>query len=347
MRAQFLYYKTFTRIVISTVTIFRNSLNILFFFLIFGPNAFAQTERNEVFRFLEMPSSAWASALGGNQVAIFEGNSSLMHINPAYLDESSAKTVSATFVNYLADARYGFANYAVHQPSIGTIGIGVRYAGYGVLTEYDINGTDLGDLNAGDLAINGTISTQLSAKLRAGAGIDYIHSSYGEYVSSAFTGTAGLYYMDQESRFSAGLAIRNLGDQLSYFNDTRENLPFDVSIGFSKKPEKFPFQLAVTIRQLNNWDLRVPGETSAPSFGDQLFRHIIFGGEAALGRNFNLRFGYNRWQLDQTKIKENFDFAGASIGVGINLKKVEVDLSRSSMSDIGGILQLSVRTKTH
>ncbi|MGB0345853.1 MAG: type IX secretion system protein PorQ [Balneolaceae bacterium] len=347
MHAQFLYYKTFTRIVIIALTIFRNNLGIVLLFLILGSDVFAQTERNEVYRFLEIPSSAWASALGGNQVAIFAGNSSLMHINPAYLDESSAKNVSASFVNYLSDARYGFANYALHYSGIGTIGFGLRYAGYGELTEYDVNGENFGEFNAGDLALNGTISTQLSDKVRAGAGLDYIHSSYGEYVSSAFSGSAGLYYLNTETRFSAGLTIRNLGDQLNYYNETREDLPFDISVGISKKPEKFPFQVSLTLRQLHDWDLRVPGEVSAPNFGDQLFRHMILGGEAALGKNFNLRFGYNRWQHDQAKLNENFDFAGASIGVGINLKKVQIDISRSSLSDIGGIVQLSVRTKTH
>jgi len=316
-------------------------------FFVFGSVAQAQTERNEVYRFLEVPSSAEASALGGNQVALFDGNSSLMHLNPAYLDEASANMVSATFVNYLADARYGFANYAVAVPSVGTVGFGIRYAGYGDLTRYDINGNDLGDFNASDLAINTTLSTQLSPKLRAGAGIDYVHSSYGDYYSSALSGSAGMYYLDKEARFSAGISIRNLGDQLNYFNETRENLPFDVSIGVSKKPEQFPFQVSVTLRQLNDWDLRVPGETSAPDFGEQLFRHVIIGGEAALGKNLHLRLGYNRWQHDQSRTNENFDFAGASIGVGINLRKVQVDISRSSLSEIGGIVQLSVRTKTH
>ncbi len=347
MPAQFLYYKTFTRIVIIALTIFRNSLGFVFILLMLTNDLIAQTNGAEVYRFLEMPSSARASALGGNHVAIFDGNSSLMHINPAYLNESSAKNVSATFVNYLSDARYGFANYALHYSGIGTLGFGFRYAGYGELNEYDIDGVDIGDFNAGDLSINGTISTQISDKIRAGAGVDYIHSSYGEFLSTAVSGSAGLYYQNTETRFSAGLSIRNLGDQISYFNQRRETLPFDVSVGISKKPEKFPFQVSVTLRQLNDWDLRVPGEESAPGFGDQLFRHVILGGEAALGKSFNLRFGYNRWQHDQAKINENFDFAGASIGVGINLKKVQIDMSRSSLSEIGGIVQLSVRTKTH
>lgn len=347
MRAQFLYYKTFTRIVVLSVSIFRINLIVTFLLFSINPSIIAQTEGNEVYRFLELPSSPRAAALGGNQIAIFDGNSALMHINPAYLDESSAKNISATFVNYLADARYGLANYALHIQNIGTVGFGIRYAGYGKLTEYDSNGTDLGDLTASDIAINGTISTQLSSSLRAGAGLDYIHSSYGEYSSSAVAGSAGFYYTDVDNRFSAALSVRNLGDQITYFNDTREELPFDISIGFSKKPEDFPFQLSVTLRQLNNWDLRTKGEVTKLDFGDQLFRHLILGGEAQLGKNLEIRFGYNRWQHDQAKVNENFDLAGASIGVGINLKKLEIDISRNSLSDIGGIVQISVRTKTH
>ena len=68
---------------------------------------------------------------------------------------------------------------------------------------------------------------------------------------------------------------------------------------------------------------------------------------SATWKNLELRFGYNRWQHDQAKVNENFDLAGASIGVGINLKKLEIDISRNSLSDIGGIVQISVRTKTH
>jgi hypothetical protein len=331
--------------VIIALVKFRNNICFLLLFLIISPNIFPQTTNNEVYRFLEVSPSARVSALGGNHVAIFNGTSSLMHLNPAYLDNSSTNIVSATFVNFLSDAKYGFVNYAVHYENLGTIGVGIRYAGYGDLTEYDINGVDVGTLNTGDFAFSSSISTELPNNLRAGVGLDYIYSKYGKYNSSAFLGNAGLYYINIENRFSAGIAIRNLGDQLNYYNKTREDLPFDLSIGFSKKPEKFPFQISVTLRRLNDWNLRVSGEESSPNFVDQLLRHILLGGEAALGKNFALRFGYNKWQYDQTKIKENFDFAGVGIGIGINLKKVEVDISRMSLSDIGGVVQISVRTK--
>lgn len=305
----------------------------------------AQTNNSDVYRFLEITPNAEAAALGGNHVALFEGSSALFYLNPAYLTPESSRTFSATFINYLADARIGFANAAYHVPSIGTIGFGVRYAGYGEMTEYDAQANALGSLNAGDVSVSTALSTQLSPKLTAGAGVEYIHSSYHVYTSTAITGSAGLYYLDKETNFSAGISIRNLGDQLTYYNQTREDIPFDISAGFSKKPEHFPFHLNVTFRQLNDWDMRVFGEDETPAFIENAIRHMIIGGEASFGENVKLRLGYNRLAHEQAKTSENFDFAGASIGVGITVKRFIIDISRNSLSNnVGGVVQMSIRT---
>ncbi len=307
----------------------------------------AQSSISSVYRFLQVTPTADMAAQGGNHVGLYDADSGILFLNPAYLSESSQHHIHATFVNYLADARYGFINYALHSKNIGTVGFGIRFAGYGELSEYDVDGNSLGALNAADISFTSALSTQLSSRLRAGASIDFVYSSYGEFNSSALMGSAGMYYLDTESRFSAGVSIRNLGDQINYFNDTHEELPFDFSIGFSKKPDRFPFQLSLTLQQLNNWELEVPGNQSNDVFTDKLFRHAVFGAEAELSRQFFLRFGYNRWQHELARTNENFDFAGASIGVGIHLRKVQVDISRNSLSNLGGVVQLSIRTKTH
>ena len=320
-------------------------LPLIGFLFFVTANGFSQTTNSAVFRFLDITPSAEASALGGNHVGLFDANSSLLYLNPAYLTPASSKNFSATFVNYLSDARIGFANGAYNLEGIGTLGVGIRYAGYGELTEYDETGTDLGDFRAGDLSFTTALSTMLSDKLSAGAGVDFIHSSYHTYSSSAITASAGLYYLDVESRFSAGLSIRNLGDQISYFDDVREDIPFDVSFGISKKPEFFPFQLSLTLRQLNNWNMRVYGESEKPSFIDNAFRHIIFGGDAAIGNNFHLRFGYNRYLHEQAKTGQTIDLAGVSFGFGVNIKGLIFDVSRSSYSKVGGVMQLSIRSQ--
>lgn len=315
----------------------------LFFFV--GSHAFAQTNNSAIFRFLDITPSAKAAAQGGNHVGLFEANSSVFYLNPAYLTPASSKNVSATFVNYLADSRIGFANGAYDIKNIGTLGIGIRYAGYGDLNEFDESGNNLGSLNAGDLSLTTGLSTMLSEKLSAGAAVDFIHSSYHSYNSSAITASGGVYYLDSESNFSAGLSFRNLGDQIDYYNGFREDIPFDISAGISKKPENFPFHLHLTLRQLNDWDLRVAGESEKPAFADNLFRHVIFGGEAKFNDNFKLRLGYNRLLHEQTNTSDSFDFAGVSMGIGLRVRGIDIDLSRSSYSSVGGIVQISVSSQ--
>ena len=72
----------------------------------------AQTSSSSIFRFLEISPSARTSALGGNHVAMFEPTVSEFYLNPAYLNPASSRTVSATFVNYLADSKTGFGRPA-------------------------------------------------------------------------------------------------------------------------------------------------------------------------------------------------------------------------------------------
>ena len=306
---------------------------------------FSQTNNSTIFRFLEITPSAEAAALGGNHVGMFAPNSSLLFLNPAYLTPSISGNISATFVNYLSDSKIGFANGAFHIKNIGTLGIGIRYAGYGDFDELDENGNNLGSFNANDLSLTTALSTQLSGRLSAGAGVDLIHSSYHSYNSTAITVSGGLYYLDTENDFSAGLSIRNLGDQIDPFNGIREEIPFDISVGISKKPENFPFRLNLTLRQLNDWDMRVIGENENPSLLDNAFRHVIFGGEAKFSENVKLRLGYNRLLHEQTKTNESFDFAGVSFGLGLKVKSLDIDLSRNSYSNLGGIVQISISSQ--
>ena len=107
--------------------------SITIILLVSQSSVFAQSQFDHVYRFLEVPSSAVAAALGGYHVGAFSSNSSMFSLNPAYLQESNSNTIHASFVNYLLDARYGYANYSHHVPSIGTLGFGIRYAGYGDL----------------------------------------------------------------------------------------------------------------------------------------------------------------------------------------------------------------------
>lgn len=313
-------------------------------FCFWGTLAFSQADVSTTFRFLDIPPSASSSALGGNHTGLFNGDFSSFHINPAYLFGASNGQVSATFVNLLADSRMGVTNGAFRINEANQIGAGIRFLGYGDFDRIDENGNKLSSFNALDIALTGIYATKLAEKWSGGLGLDLIHSSYEQYKSSALTVSGGVYYKNLEQNFSFGASIRNLGTQLSTFAGTREPLPLDVSVGISKKPENFPAQLNLTLRRLNDWDMRIIGETRKPSVFDNAFRHVLFGGTVNFSENFRLRLGYNRYLHELNKTKENFDFAGVGMGIGLNVKSFIIDISRNSYSETGGVVQLSIKT---
>jgi hypothetical protein len=304
----------------------------------------AQSNTSSVFRFLDVTPTARTAGLGGNHAGLYNADFSLIHINPAYLSRANSGSVSASYLNFFSDANMGLTSGAYTFEKAGTFGAAIRYVGYGEFDQWDENGNSLGTFNPGDIAITGAYSLEIAKNLRAGAAMDFIHASYAQYKSSAVAFSGGMFYQDTTNHFSAGISIRNMGAQITTFADEREPLPLDVSIGITKKPEAFPFQLSLTLKKLNDWDLRVVGETEKPSLIDNTFRHIIFGGETYLGENVNVRLGYDHYLHELTQTGQDFDLAGVAFGVGFNIKGITIDLSRSSYSRLGGITRLSLKT---
>lgn len=320
------------------------SLLFVYIFSFWGSFAFAQSDVSTTFRFLDITPTANASALGGNHTGMFNGDYSSFNINPAYLFGATNGQVSATFVNLLADSRMGVTNGAFQINENNQVGIGIRFLGYGDFNTIDEDGNELGSFNALDFALSGAYATKLANNWSGGIGLDLIHSSYEQYKSSAFTVSGGIYYKNIEEHFSFGASVRNLGTQLSTYTGTREPLPLDVSVGISKKPTGFPAELNLTLRRLNDWDMRTIDETTTPAFFDSAFRHVIFGGTIDFSETFHVRLGYNRYLHELNKTKENFDFAGVGMGIGFNVKSLIIDISRNSYSETGGVVQISIKT---
>lgn len=307
-------------------------------------NVKAQSNANTIYRFLDVSPNAKVAALGGFHTGLYNGDFATMHVNPAYLFGAKSGEVSATFVNYLADARMGFTNGTYRINAYNQVGFGIRFLGYGDFTNYDESGNNLGDFNAADLAFSGVYAAQLVPNWSGGLAIDFIHSSYSQFKSSAIAFSGGVYYKNSENHFSFGASVRNLGTQLSTFNGTREPMPLDVSIGIAKKPVGFPAEISVTLRRLNDWDMSLFAENEKPSVFENAFRHVVVGGTFDLSDTFHLRLGYNRYLHELNRTKDNFDFAGASMGIGFTVKTLIIDISRNSYSETGGVVQFSIKT---
>lgn len=340
----YLYYETFWQIVIFKSVSLRATITGLIWVLS-SFAAHAQSNNSTIFRFLEVTPSAKASALGGNHTGLYNADYSLFQLNPAYLHGSETRMFSASFINYLLDAKMGMVHSALAINDAHTLGFGLRFQGYGDFNSLDEDGNETGSFNAIDIAFGTAYSTIIAPTVYGGISLELIHSSYEAYNSSGLAITGGLLYINSDKDLSIGLAVRNLGTQLSTFNGTREPLPLDVSIGVSKKPEGFPARISITLRRLNDWDMRSVGELQKPDFFNNALRHLLIGGEFELSPYFRARLGYNHFLHEQIKTKENFDLSGLALGIGLSVKDFIIDISRYSYSELGGVVQLSIKTK--
>lgn len=300
----------------------------------------AQDHSDEIFRFLRISTSAQMAGMGGDHVGLWNADGSTFFANAAYLSPSDHGTASLSFVNYFADARYSNLHYAYNIEGVGTVAAGVQYASYGDMRRYDEFGGDLGSFNAGDYVTQLSLSRSLYPTVRSGFSMQWLHSSLDQYNASAFAFSGGLVYTHPEKVLAAGVTVQHLGWIYNNYLNSEEKLPLNIALGVSFKPENFPFLLALTLNDLNRWELPVLGEKN-PRSVDHAFRHLQVGGEATIGKHAYLRWGYNPYQHEQTETGRAIDLAGASVGLGIVIQEYRFDISRQSYSRMGGIVQVS------
>lgn len=315
------------------------------FLLMGATSVLGQHADRAVFRFLNLPVSARAAALGGNNPALFGADPVHFQLNPAYLGSPVEKSVAISYINQLADVNSMFANTAFAMGEVGNLGVGIRYTGYGDFDRMDHTGSVDGAFRAYDMAMSVGLGRSVGEAFSYGVGMDLIYSSYDSHNASGIGLNGGFRYHEPEGNIVIAGAFSNLGSQLSSYNGTREAMPADVRVGVSVKPEYVPARLHFMLQGLNEWDQTVPSDTEAPSLMSNLARHLSVGTEFVFSPNFNFRLGYNHYMHEAYKGDEGFDFAGVSYGFGIIVKRLTIDFSRNGYSDLGGTYQLGLRTR--
>lgn len=308
-------------------------------------SAVAQYGPQTTYRFLNVPASAKAAALGGMPTSIIYGDPSQMHVNPAFLNADVSGSVSATFARFLGEVDMGFVSGAYHLPDVGTFGASIRYFSYGEFDRIDASGVNDGVFTASDMALKLAYAREYLGFIQYGLAVDLIYSSYEAYRSTGFALSGGIITDFKDDEMSVGLSFVNLGQQLSTYDGVKESLPFDLRLGVSQKLLYLPLRISVTAHNLHRWDMTTPNDIEEPSFFSNLFRHLAIGGEFMFSESFHLRLGYNHYLHDELKTDRRIDLAGFGLGIGINYKSVGVDISRNSYSEMGQLLQLGVRTR--
>lgn len=306
---------------------------------LFAVSALAQTSRDTGFDLLRLEPSARASALAGTIGSVTSTDPSAVLYNPALLTEEMHRGLSVSYLNHLSDINAGFASYARTVGAFGTFAAGVRYLTYGSFERADENGVRDGTtFGAGEAALSLSYAQQLTPLLRGGATVHAAFASVDNAGAQALAADLGILYSIPSQQIGLSASIHNVGFALSSLGETSDRLPVDLRIGVSKRLERIPLTIMLMGYNLHDY-------SSEGSALDETLRHINIAGEIRIGSPVAIRIGYNPRRHEELATGERLDLAGVSAGFGINLSRFNFDYAFNSWSELGGLHQLSVRTR--
>lgn len=302
---------------------------IIFTIAIFHASA---QEGEKVFRFLELPTSTRANALGGTNISAIENDISLVFLNPAALGPEMNMNANVNFLSYIADIKVGSAIFGKSIRDNNSFAVGVNYIDYGDFKETTNQNEIIGDFSAKDIAVNGVYSHMLTNRLRGGVTAKFISSNYADYTSLAIGFDVGLSYYNEDREFSAGLVLKNMGSQISAYNDKRVGLPWDVQLGVSKRLRSAPIRFSLTAVYLTQWNFanvdKANGiDSSDDGFLKTAFKHTILGVDIIPSENFWIGVGFNPKVHYDMSLQDGNKFGGLSAGAGVRIQKFSIGFS--------------------
>ncbi|MBK9177138.1 MAG: type IX secretion system protein PorQ [Flavobacteriales bacterium] len=320
----------------------------------------AQLGGKDAFRVLTIPSSARASALGGNYIAVKDNDINLGIFNPGLLNKDMGRQVALSYLPYFEGIKIGYASYAHHFDSLNTTFSGtIQYVDYGAFRRTDEVGHDIGEFRAGEYVMQIGAGRALDSLFSIGANLKFITSSYDTYSASAFALDVGGVFHKPSKGVTVAAMLRNVGRQTSTFTDQREDLPFEVQVGVTYKFKHAPFRLGLMLEQLQQWDLTYEDPNAAvqidPTTGEVIeekvttmrkaLLHTVPSAEILLSRNFMLRVAYNFRRRDELVIADKPSAVGLSFGIGLKVTKLHLSygFSQLHLAGISNTLTLAVR----
>jgi len=329
------------------------------FLIMFSHSGFSQKGGESTYSFLGLTNAARVAALGGEVVSLLDDDINMVFHNPGLLTSGMHNMLNLNYVNYFAGVNYGYTSYGYSVEGIGNFAVGIHYVNYGSFDRTDELGQSQGTFRASEYALNLVYSRQfLDSSLTAGANLKPIFSSFEQYNSMGLALDLGVSYHFKTSLTTLGLVVKNMGTQLSTYTGVREKLPFEIQLGVTQRLAHAPFRFNVTFQNLERWDLTytVQGEEETITlgnesekggfdlFGDKLMRHMVFGVELLVGKNFHVDLGYNYKRRQEMKVNVHPGMVGFSMGFGFRISKFHFAFGRASYHLAGGTSHFSLTT---
>ena len=275
-------------------------------------------ESQTVYNFMRLPVSAHAAALGGSGITLIEDDATLIFHNPSLINNITDRTLNLNFMTYMEGATTASASFIRAAGERGTWGITGQFMSYGTMKETNASGQQTGEFSAKDIALGGSFAYSLSEQFTGGITAKFIASYIGQYNSLGACVDLGINYYNSQGELSVSAVARNLGGQLSAYEDDFERMPLDLQLGVTKRLLGSPLRLSASLVRLNDWQ-----------YG--LGKHIVIGADLILSPQFYIAAGYNAMRASEMKIAEDDGSsahgAGLSIGAGLQLERLKLHVA--------------------
>lgn len=286
-----------------------------------------------------MSSAGRTAGLGFDYLPLYGDDLSIGIDNPSLIRSTMGGTGMLSYVSLFGGGR-GLLSYGYNAKRLGTFVFGFHFNNYGRFTEYDEEENEMGRFSASDYALNVGWGMWLDSNFSVGVNFKPVLSQYASYTALAVAFDVAGSYTSTNRRFTATVMGRNIGAQIITFDETVEQIPFELSAAMSYRLVGAPFRFFFAATELQRWDLRYDdpfnpttvvdpftGEVNSESWVkgalDNLLRHTLVGVELSIGKSLFARVGYNYRQNAEMRGVDAFNLSGFSFGVGLRTKRFE------------------------
>jgi hypothetical protein len=308
----------------------------------------AQIAGNDSFTFLKIPSNPVISGLGGVNISKTDKDPNGFLQNPALLDSSENNLLAVNYLPYFSGIKYSSMTY-VETIKKNTFGFAGQYLSYGDFQLTDPAGNILGKFSVNDVALSISYARR-QGNITFGINLKFANSIIDNYKSSAILMDFGGVFKHPKQDFSYAIAVKNIGVQLNNFTpfDT-PNLPIDVLMGITFKPQYMPVRFSITAHHLYKYDISYLEKNiikkdlngniieNKVNVLDNLARHFVIGAELLLNKNFNILVGYNHLRNKELSQQNIGGFSGFSVGFLLNTKFLNFSYSYAGYNIAGNL----------
>ncbi len=254
-----------------------------------------------------------------------------LQFNPAAILKVEGTNARTTFSSYLVDTNGGAIHLLLPHSEEVTYGVQLHYLNFGQLDRTEITQNneylDMGEtFGASNIIFGLSAARYINPQIDLGITLKYIYDKIDTYSASAVALDLGMIHHPMNEKIKVGIAVRNLGSQLSYYTD-------------SKYSEKLPFTFAAGLSYQMKPNLLGSFEISKPKGPDLIGR---FGIDYKIHPMLNARAGYST-NSSNWKTGGEMDWAsGLTFGMGFNWKDYVLDYGVASYGNLGLINQVSL-----